>query len=43
MAPYIFIRLSCKLKEEYTTSSDLIVQKTFILIYKALKHHFATK
>jgi hypothetical protein len=43
MAPYIFTRIFCKLKEEYPNSIDLIVQKNIILIYRALKHHFATK
>jgi len=43
MAPYIFTRIFCKLKEEYPTFNDLIVQKKIILIHRALKHHFATK
>jgi hypothetical protein len=29
MAPYIFTHIFCKLKEEYPTSSDLIVQKKY--------------
>ncbi len=43
MAPYIFTCIFCKLKEEYPTFNDLIVQKKIILIHRALKHHFATK
>jgi len=43
MAPYIFTCIFCKFKEKCPISSDLIVQKNIILIYRALKHHFATK